>query len=444
MFSQDPLSGVYSGMMPCSNNHTTKCAVRCPARLSMTNNKRSGGSWSGIVGLTVRPACQRSHAVRFPSSGNAFAGESASRMASNSASKPGVQDHVRATGDAFDAHLAGGWMEQRQHLGRAMANVLMRVASRPTDGLPVHAWLGDRLVQAGFVHTPHRQSHPFSLGVGLLDQPFFALASGSWTLTSPRLRLRMTSPVWHQVRSCCHVIPPSCSTAQMVYVLTLGKPSGARRRARCKVFNDQVAVPSRSRSGGRRNSTRIRDRCLCGTHQQRDGQGGARSRPPGPGAVRTFFETFRRSGSATSTVRSFGEQGLLFPHPVSSGPYQGELAWGPLLHWRALRTLKNPRYAGAFVYGRSQARRRPDGTEVRTLLPREHWHTLIRDAHPGYITWDQFEDNLRRLHDNGQAYGADRRHGPPREGPALLQGLAVCGRCGGRMTIRPTRVHLPA
>jgi len=153
-------------------------------------------------------------------------------------------------------------------------------------------------------------------------------------------------------------------------------------------------------------------------------------------AVRTFFETFRRTGSATSTVRSFREQGLLFPRRVSSGPHQGELAWGPLLHWRALRALKNPRYAGAFAYGRYQARRRPDGREVRTPLPREQWHTLIRDAHPGYITWADYEDHLRRLHDNGQAYGADRRHGPPREGPALLQGLAVCGRCGGRMTIR--------
>ena len=153
-------------------------------------------------------------------------------------------------------------------------------------------------------------------------------------------------------------------------------------------------------------------------------------------AVRTFFETFRRTGSATSTVRAFREQGLLFPRRVSSGPHQGELVWGPLLHWRALRALKNPRYTGAFVYGRSQARRGPDGKEVRTLLPREQWHTLIRDAHPGYITWDQFEDNLHRLHENGQAYGADRRHGPPREGPALLQGLAVCGRCGGRMTVR--------
>jgi hypothetical protein len=153
-------------------------------------------------------------------------------------------------------------------------------------------------------------------------------------------------------------------------------------------------------------------------------------------AVRTFFETFRRTGSATSTVRSFREQGLLFPRRVNHGAHKDELAWGPLLHWRALRALKNPRYTGAFVYGRSQARRTAQGSERRILLPREQWHTLIRDAHPGYITWAEYEENLGRLHDNGQAYGADRRHGPPREGPALLQGIAVCGRCGGRMTIR--------
>ncbi len=153
-------------------------------------------------------------------------------------------------------------------------------------------------------------------------------------------------------------------------------------------------------------------------------------------AVHTFFETFRRTGSASSTVRSFREQGLLFPRRLNDGPHKGELAWGPLLHHRALRALKNPRYTGAFVYGRSQARKTLHGSERRTQLPREQWHTLIREAHPGYITWAEYEENLSRLHDNGQAYGADRRHGPPREGPALLQGIAVCGRCGARMTIR--------
>lgn len=158
-------------------------------------------------------------------------------------------------------------------------------------------------------------------------------------------------------------------------------------------------------------------------------------------ALRSFFQTFRRTGAATATVRSFREQGLLFPRLLRSGPHKGEMVWGSLVHHRALRILKNPRYAGAFTYGRSRSRRGADGREVVTRLPREQWHTLILDAHPGYITWSEYEENLRRLHQNGQAYGADRRHGPPREGPALLQGLALCGRCGERMTVRYYSSH---
>jgi DNA invertase Pin-like site-specific DNA recombinase len=153
-------------------------------------------------------------------------------------------------------------------------------------------------------------------------------------------------------------------------------------------------------------------------------------------AIRQFFETFRRTGSATATVRSFRERGLLFPRRVYSGPHHGELAWGELLHYRALNVLKNPRYAGAFAYGRYQTKKTPQGTETRRRLPREQWDTLIVDAHPGYITWSDYEENLAQLRANSAAYSSDRRHGPPREGPALLQGLVVCGRCGGRMTIR--------
>ena len=61
---------------------------------------------------------------------------------------------------------------------------------------------------------------------------------------------------------------------------------------------------------------------------------------------------------------------------------------------------------------------------------------LLKNAHPGYISWEQYEENLRRLRENAQANGADRRKSPPREGPALLQGLVVCGICGSRMTVR--------
>lgn len=158
-------------------------------------------------------------------------------------------------------------------------------------------------------------------------------------------------------------------------------------------------------------------------------------------AVRAFFATFRRTGSATATVRAFREQNLLFPRRLATGPRAGEVAWGRLVHSRTLRALKNPRYAGAFAYGRSRSRRTAGGREWRQPLPRDQWHTLLLDAHPGYITWAEHEENLRRLRENAQANGADRRRGPPREGLALLQGLAVCGRCGERMTVRYYTSH---
>jgi hypothetical protein len=69
-------------------------------------------------------------------------------------------------------------------------------------------------------------------------------------------------------------------------------------------------------------------------------------------------------------------------------------------------------------------------------LPRDQWTALIPDTHPGYINWEQFEANQAQLAANAQAHGADRKKGPAREGPALLQGLVVCGRCGRRMTVR--------
>jgi DNA invertase Pin-like site-specific DNA recombinase len=149
-----------------------------------------------------------------------------------------------------------------------------------------------------------------------------------------------------------------------------------------------------------------------------------------------LFETFARTGSASATVRYFREQGLCFPRRPRSGTHKAELLWAPLYHWHVLQALHNPRYAGAFCYGRTRTRKRVDGKTVIEKLPREEWTVLLPDAHPGYVTWEQFEVNLKRLRDNAQAHGADRRKSPPREGPALLQGMVVCGVCGHRMTVR--------
>ena len=154
-------------------------------------------------------------------------------------------------------------------------------------------------------------------------------------------------------------------------------------------------------------------------------------------SLRLFFDTFTRLGSANATVKYFRAENLLFPYRPLHGPHKGELHWKPLRFARALRVLRNPRYAGAYAYGRSRSRRRPGGGVETQRLPREEWMVELRDAHPGYITWERFEQNERQLRDNNaaRARGAERRP-PPREGPALLQGLAVCGVCGRSMGVR--------
>lgn len=158
-------------------------------------------------------------------------------------------------------------------------------------------------------------------------------------------------------------------------------------------------------------------------------------------AIRLLFETFRRTGSATATVKAFRAQGLRFPRRAKQGPTKGELFWAELQTSRVLHLLHNPRYAGAFFFGRTRQRKHAQGQRY-TKLPRDQWHALVRDAHVGYISWEEHEENQLRLAENSKAQGKDREKSPPREGPALLQGLAICGKCGKRMGVhynkRPT------
>lgn len=81
--------------------------------------------------------------------------------------------------------------------------------------------------------------------------------------------------------------------------------------------------------------------------------------------VSHLFATFARTGSARAVVQSFAAEGLLFPLGVRAGAHKGELAWQPLGHWRVIRSLHNPRYAGAFAYGRRRELRTVDGRHAR-------------------------------------------------------------------------------
>jgi DNA invertase Pin-like site-specific DNA recombinase len=152
--------------------------------------------------------------------------------------------------------------------------------------------------------------------------------------------------------------------------------------------------------------------------------------------LRLFFDIFQRTGSAFATVKAFKKDEVGFPCRSHCGPNMGGLQWQSLTNSRARLILKNPRYAGAYYYGRQRHRRKVDGSYTYFMVPQDEWIALIKEAHPAYISWDQYEQNLRQLRKNAVAYNNVDRKTPPREGPGLLQGLAVCGKCGQRMTIR--------
>lgn len=155
------------------------------------------------------------------------------------------------------------------------------------------------------------------------------------------------------------------------------------------------------------------------------------------GAVLLVFETFRRAGSALAVVRHFMTHSIPWPRRIVTGARAGETVFESLEHSRVLHILHNPRYAGAYVFGRSRQRKLVVGGAAKyRRLPREEWKVLIPNAHPGYISWEEFESNQARLLCNAHSYGPDRRKSPAREGVALLQGLVICGICGDRMTVR--------
>jgi DNA invertase Pin-like site-specific DNA recombinase len=151
-------------------------------------------------------------------------------------------------------------------------------------------------------------------------------------------------------------------------------------------------------------------------------------------SLRVFFATFERTGSSRATVQEFRRQSLKFPNRGPAG--RGELCWQELSTRQALATLHHPRYGGAFCYGRSRSWKDAEGKRHTQRLSQEQWRFLKVGAHVGYLSWEQFLANQKRLQENFQmTAGAGRKAGPAREGPALLQGLVLCGKCGHHLTV---------
>ena len=160
--------------------------------------------------------------------------------------------------------------------------------------------------------------------------------------------------------------------------------------------------------------------------------------------LRFVFDKFRELQSAKAVMRELQRHGLPLPVRPLQGPAPHEVAWVPADSNRVLQILHNPAYAGTYAYGKRRqdpTRRRAGAARSATVkVAVEHWPVCLRDAHPGYIGWEEFMANQARLAGNAARHAAGRP-GVPRRGCALLQGIAVCGRCGRRMGVRYSGPH---
>ena len=138
--------------------------------------------------------------------------------------------------------------------------------------------------------------------------------------------------------------------------------------------------------------------------------------------------------------RRFGDRNLLFPKRAYGGAWKGKLIWGRLTYGRVLGVLRNPSYAGAYVYGRYRTKKliSTDGSICSKIeiAPIDEWQVLIKHHHEGYISWEEYLHNTALVHANQTNGVKTMLSGAAREGLALLQGLLICGMCGRRLTVR--------
>ena len=157
--------------------------------------------------------------------------------------------------------------------------------------------------------------------------------------------------------------------------------------------------------------------------------------------IEMMFAKFNELGSVNKVLRYLRRNKILLPRRQNGGPQANQLLWKVASEAAITDMLHNPAYAGAFAYGRRQidpTRRdlaRPAAGRVRK--PISEWLHLQQDAYPAYITWEQYLANQERIHQNGLRF-VENRHkaqGIARDGPGLLQGMVICGRCGHHLQV---------
>ena len=154
-------------------------------------------------------------------------------------------------------------------------------------------------------------------------------------------------------------------------------------------------------------------------------------------ALRHLFDTFERTSSARAVVHAFTQRRAAVPGQDPHRRAQGRVGVDAAASLARAAHPAQPALCRRVRRMAANATARPrTGRSASSELPREQWTALIPDAHPGYITFEQFEPNQDALLSNAPSARQRATRRPPREGAALLQGLAICGRCGQRMTVR--------
>jgi DNA invertase Pin-like site-specific DNA recombinase len=148
--------------------------------------------------------------------------------------------------------------------------------------------------------------------------------------------------------------------------------------------------------------------------------------------IELIFSTFLRLKSAAKVLRFFNEHSLRIPRRDRFG----DLVWKKPTIATVLAILKNPAYAGAFVYGRTRTTRDASGKATLKRLPMDQWRICVKDKYPAYVSWETFEQIQAVLKDNYAEYDRNKSRGVPRPGSALLHGIVYCGECGHKMVVQ--------
>jgi len=254
-------------------------------------------------------------------------------------------------------------------------------------------------------------------------------------------RLARNNSDWHRLIELCAVFGTLLADGEQLYDprryhdrLLLGL-SGMMSEA--ELHQLKLRLHAGERQKAERGELRLP--LPAGLERQLDGHVGLHPDEEVQARLRLVFAKFDELGSAHAVMRYLRRADLPVPVRPLRGPAPHPVRWQPATIDQVLAILHNPAYAGAYVYGQSTidpAQRRPDRpASGRRRQPMTQWPVCRLDHYPAYISWEQYLLNQDRLRANQADYRAEHP-GVPRRGPALLQGIVRCGRCGARMALR--------